>query len=68
MGRGSGRMGQGKVQGIRSINGKYKIDRGRLRLVQEMEKPKILYVQLMDMNSGGGMLVGGGERGGRYRE
>ena len=26
------RMGE-KVQGIRSINGKYKIDRGRLRMV-----------------------------------
>ena len=42
-GEGGGRIG-GKVQGIRSINGKYKIDRGRLRLVQEMEKPKNLYV------------------------
>ena len=38
-----GRMG-GKVQGIRSINGRYKIDRRRLRIVQEMEKPKNLYV------------------------
>ena len=27
-----GRMGE-KVAGIRSINGRYKIDRGRLRLV-----------------------------------
>ena len=33
-----------KVQGIRSINGRYKIDRGRLRVVWEMEKPKNLYV------------------------
>ena len=33
-----------KVQGIRSINGRYKIDRGRLRIVWEMEKPKNLYV------------------------
>ena len=32
----------GKVQGIRSIIGRYKIDRGRLRIVQEMEKPKNL--------------------------
>ena len=31
-GRGRGRMGQ-KVQGIRSINGRQKIDRGRLRIV-----------------------------------
>ena len=27
-----GRMGE-KVQGIRSINGRYKIERGRLRIV-----------------------------------
>ena len=54
----------GKVQGIRSINGRYKIDRGRLRIVWEMEKPKNLYVQLMDMNSGGGLLVGVGVQGG----
>ena len=39
-----------KVPGIRSIIGRYKIDRGRLRIVQEMEKPKNLYVQPMDMN------------------
>ena len=36
-------MGE-KVQGIRSINGRYKTDMGRLRIVQEMEKPKNLYV------------------------
>ena len=34
----------GKIQGIRSINGRYKIDRERLRIVWEMEKPKNLYV------------------------
>ena len=39
-----------KVQGIRIINGRYKIDRGRLRIGQEMEKPKNLYVRSMDMN------------------
>ena len=33
-----------KVQGIRSINGRHKIDRGRLRIVYEMEKPKNLYL------------------------
>ena len=33
-----------KTQGIRSINGRNKIDRGKLRIVQEMEKPKNLYV------------------------
>ena len=46
---GGGRVGE-KVQGIRSINGRYKRDRGRLRIVWEMEKPKNLYVQPMDMN------------------
>ena len=35
-------MGE-KIQGVRSINGRYKIDRG-LRIVWEMEKPKNLYV------------------------
>ena len=32
--------GGGKVQGIISLNGRNKIDRGRLRTVQEIEKPK----------------------------
>ena len=41
--RGGRRMGE-KVQGIRGINGRYKIDRKRLRIVQETEKPKSLYV------------------------
>ena len=31
-GRGGGRMGK-KVQGVSSINGSYKIDRGRLRII-----------------------------------
>ena len=48
-GRRGGRMGE-NVQGIRSISGRYKIDRGRLRVVWEMEKPKNFYVQPMDMN------------------
>ena len=39
-----------KVQGIRSLIGRYKIDGEELRVVQEMEKPKNLYVQPMDMN------------------
>ena len=34
----------GKVQGISSINGRYKIGRGRLRIVWEMEKSKYLHV------------------------
>ena len=49
MGRGGGR-GEEKVQGIRSINGRYKIDRGRVRIIQEMEKPKNLYVHPVDVN------------------
>ena len=40
---------QEKIQGIRSINGRYKIDRGILRIVWEREKPKTLYVRPMDM-------------------
>ena len=48
-GGGEGRMGE-KVQGIRSINGRYRIDRGRLRILGEMEKQKNLYVCPMDMN------------------
>ena len=48
-GGGGGEWGE-KVQGIRSIIGRYKIDRGRLRIVWEIEKPKNVYVQPMDMN------------------
>ena len=36
-------MGE-KVLGIRNINSRYKIDRGRLRIVWEIEKTKNLYV------------------------
>ena len=43
MGRGRGRMEE-KVQGIRSINDRNKIDRCRLRIVCEMEKPKNLHI------------------------
>ena len=43
VGRQVGKKGE-KVQGIRSINGRNKIDRGRLRIVWEMGKPKNLYV------------------------
>ena len=52
-GGGRGRIRE-KVQGIRSINSRHKIDRRRLRIVQEMEKPNNLYVQPMDMNEGAG--------------
>ena len=48
--RGGGWREGEKVQGRRSINGRYKIDRGRLRIVWEVEKPKNLYIQPMDMN------------------
>ena len=48
-GGGRGRIRE-KVQGIRSINSRHNIDRRRLRIVQEMEKPNNLYVQPMDMN------------------
>ena len=33
---GGGKRMRGKVQGIRSINGTYKIDRRRLRIVWEL--------------------------------
>ena len=42
--RGGGWREGEKVQGIRSINGRYKIDRGRLRIVGKMEKPRNLHV------------------------
>ena len=48
-GGGGRRMGK-KVQRISSINGRYKIDKGKLRIVWEMEKPKNLYVRPMGMN------------------
>ena len=57
-------MGE-KVQGIRSINGRYKIDRGRLRIVWEMEKPKNSYITHGHELSGEmmveGRVQGGGE-------
>ena len=48
MGR-AGRMRE-KVQGISSISGRFKIDRERLRIVKEMQKPRNLYIGAMDMN------------------
>ena len=47
---GRGKESGGKVQGIRSINDSYKMDRGMLRIMWEMEKPKNLHVGPMDMN------------------
>ena len=41
---GGGRIMGEKVQGIRSINGRYKIDRRKLRIIWEMEKSKNLCV------------------------
>ena len=42
-GRGKREKGE-KVQGIRSTIGRSEIDRGRVRIVYEMENPKNLYV------------------------
>ena len=42
-GEGGGKIGD-KIQGIRSINGRYKTDRGRFRIVWKMEKLKNLYI------------------------
>ena len=47
--------GKGEVQGIRSIIGRHKIDRGRLRIAQEMEKLKNLHGNEL---RGEGMLEG----------
>ena len=48
---GSGRRKEGReLQRISSINGRYKTDRGRVRIVEEMEKTKNVYAQLVDMN------------------
>ena len=38
-----------EVRGIGSISGRYKTDRGRLRIVYEMEKLNNLYVLPMDI-------------------
>ena len=46
----SGEGERRKVQGIRSINGRYKTDRERLRIAWEMEEPKTLNVQPMNIN------------------
>ena len=41
--QGGERMGE-KVQGIRSINNRYKIETGRLRTVWETQRPKNLHI------------------------
>ena len=48
LGQGIGRMEE-KVQGLRSINGRQKID-GEVEILWEMEEPKNLYACPMDMN------------------
>ena len=58
----------GKVQGVRSINGRHKIDRGRVRIVWEMEKPKNIHVWSYGHELRGRMLVGGGCREGKKGE
>ena len=60
---GGGRRMGAKVQGIRSINGRYKIDRGRLRIVWEMEKPKICTTHEHELRGGNA----GGRRGAGQR-
>ena len=40
----------GKVQGLKSIIGRYKTERETLKIVQEMETPKNLYAWPTDMN------------------
>ena len=42
--RGEGGEWEKKVQGVSSITGRQKMDRGRLRKALEMEKSKNLYV------------------------
>ena len=46
-GGGGARMGE-KIQGLRSISGRYNTD-GRLGIVQEVENSKNLHAQPMDM-------------------
>ena len=51
----SGRSGKGengveKAWEIRNLLGRNRRDRGMLRIVWEMEKPKNIYVASMDMN------------------
>ena len=46
---GEGEVGR-MVQGRRSINGRYEIHRGKLRIVQETEKPENSFVRPVDMN------------------
>ena len=49
--QGGGEWGE-EIRGIISIIGRYEIDRGSLRIVEKMERPKNLYVRPMDMKVG----------------
>ena len=49
-GKGEGRSRRGKIQGIRSIIGRHKIDGETSKMVEETENSKNLHVQPMDMN------------------
>ena len=62
-GGGGQRMAE-KVLGIRNIIGRWNIDRGRLRIVQEMEKPNNFYVWPMGQTKVGGNAGGRGVQGG----
>ena len=53
-------MGE-KVQGIRSLNGRYKIDRGRLRIVWKWGSQKTFMYNPWAHTKGGGGLTEGGE-------
>ena len=64
MGKGQGRMEE-KVQGIRSINGRYKIDRGRLRnSIGNGEAKELIRTTHGHELRGSRMLVGGTVQGG----
>ena len=54
-----------RVQGIRSIIGRYKIDRGRLRIVMESQKPKNLICITHGHELSGGITRGKGITGQR---
>ena len=43
---GEGKNGRGNVQGIRSINGRYKIDRGKSRIVWEILRLICMFIRI----------------------
>ena len=65
MGKGRGEWGE-KVQGIRSINGRYKIDKGEVKnSMRNVEAKELIYTthghELRWGNDGGRRVQGGGE-------